>query len=120
MVQNKITEKIRTITPEQFHAETMEIIRMSLRSLLFKYQISYKIEKDPAMKKQRLEAWQETLSVLSQCFAVLDIAEKERIKSVTVETISGKIFDCTKAKPVEFGDNELANLLIEFSKSVTK
>ncbi len=112
------TQKIRTITPEEFHTETMEIIRMSLRSLLFQYQISYRIEKDPELKKQRLEAWQETLGVLSQCFAVLDIAEKEKIKSVTVETISGKVFDCTNAQPLKLGDNELADLLIEFSKTV--
>lgn len=113
-------QKIRTITPEKFHAETIELIRMSLRSLLFQYQISYKIETDPELKKQRLEAWKDTLDILAKCFAVLDIAEKEKVKSVTVETLAGKVFDCSNAKPIEFGDDELANLLIEFSKSVKK
>ena len=117
MVQNKITEKIRIITPEQFHAETMKVIRQSLLSLLFKYQISYKIEQDPGMKKKRLAAWEQCRKELAQIESVLSIAEKEEIEAVYVKT-KDRIYDCSLIKPQELGEDSLSNLLIELSETM--
>ncbi|QGY44145.1 hypothetical protein GM418_10885 [Maribellus comscasis] len=116
--ETKKKEKIRYITPEQFHDETLKHIRLSLRNLLFRYQISYRIETDPEQKKKKLEVWEQTKKELGQIEAVLDIACREKIESVTVKTSSGTVYDCSQVKPLELGDNELSNLLVNLSKTM--
>lgn len=113
-------KKIRTISTEEFHDQVLKLIRLSLRNLLFKFQISYKVEQDPEEKEKRLQTWIRAKKDLAQIEAVLDVAVSEEIESITVKAKSGKVYDCSTVTPLKLDDNELANLLIEFSKSVEK
>jgi len=106
------------ITPEFFTKRVTQILRKNLNALLFQYQISYKIEKDPEMKEKRLAAWLQIQKDLAQVEAVLGIAAKEDIEGVYVKTSEGKVYDCSTIKPSELGEDSLSNLLVEISKTM--
>ncbi|KJF44061.1 hypothetical protein [Draconibacterium sediminis] len=115
---SKNTAKKILITPEIFTRKVNELIGKSLKSVLFQYQISFKIEKDPEMKKKRLAAWVQTQKDIGQVEAVLSIAAKHDIDKVFVKTAEGKIFDCSLVKPRELGEDSVSNLLVELSKTM--
>ena len=80
--------------------------------------MEYIQEPDQKMKMKRLETYREASNNLFKIISALTVMEQHPVESVHVRTKEGTIYKCETINPEELQGNELADMLIEFSKGM--